>query len=172
MMEPPAEYDAEFQAWYDTEHMPQRRAMPGFLSAARWQCVEGRPQWLALYDLESLSALETPEYLAVAGDRSTPWTRRILGLVKGYRRVAAGQIEPGNALAFEDVRRLLVAKFEMKETSERLRGAEGLLQLRVFECTAGPHAGFWAIAEFRDIVTVSQADEAVWNVYTPYNQRD
>ena len=176
MMEPPAEHDEEFQAWYDTEHMPQRRAMPGFLSAARWECVEGWPRWLALYDLESLDALKTPEYLAVAGERSTPWTRRILRFAKGYRRVAARQLEPVDAMAMEGAERLLVvAKFGTREEAGHLRCAPGMLQglaqWRVFECATAPNAGIWVIAGFNGEVSVARDVATVWNVYTPYYQR-
>lgn len=165
MMEPPAERDEEFQAWYDTEHMPQRRGMPGFLSARRWECVAGWPRWLALYDLESVKALETEEYRAVAGERSTPWTRRVLGFVKGYRRVAAEQVAPGNEVAREDVARLVVARFGSVEEAEALRGAEGLAQLRVFTAADG----VWVVAGFSGAVTVGPSAAAtVWNEYVPY----
>ncbi len=38
-MEPPASLEDEFNDWYDTEHAPQRRALPGFESASRWACL-------------------------------------------------------------------------------------------------------------------------------------
>jgi hypothetical protein len=172
MMEPPAECDAEFQAWYDTEHMPQRRTMPGFRSAARWVCVTGWPRWLALYDLESLRALETPEYLAVAGERSTPWTRRILGMAKGYRRVAAEQVEPGDEVAAEGIGNLIVTKVNARKDADRIRSAEGLVQFRVFECTAeGADAGVWVIAGFSGDAKIQPAGEDVWNEYVPYAKK-
>lgn len=170
MMEPPAEYEEEFQAWYDTEHMPQRHAMLGFLSASRWECVEGWPRWLALYDLESLGALETAEYTAVAGERSTPWTRRILEVVKGYRRVAAEQVEPGDEVAAEGVERLVVAKVGRGEDGERLRGAAGLVQLRVFEDAPGEDQGVWVIAGFSGEVSAERGEAELWNVYVPYKR--
>ena len=49
-MEPPASLEDEFNDWYDTEHFPQRRGLPGFESASRWVCIEGWPRWAALYD--------------------------------------------------------------------------------------------------------------------------
>lgn len=163
MMEPPAGHDEEFQAWYDTEHMPQRRSMPGFLSAARWECVSGWPRWLALYDLESPGALETPQYLAVAGPRSTPWTKRILGFANGYQRIAAEQVEPGQALASAGVERLLVTKYNSPEEVDRLRGAAGLVQLRVFK-----DAAWWVVAGFSGAVTVERQSEELWNEYSRY----
>ena len=29
-------YDEEFNAWYDTQHLPQLLSMPGFLDGARY----------------------------------------------------------------------------------------------------------------------------------------
>ena len=33
--EPPPAMEEEFNAWYDTEHLAERRAIPGFRSALR-----------------------------------------------------------------------------------------------------------------------------------------
>ena len=77
-MEPPATLEEEFQDWYDTEHFPERQNFPGFETAARWVCVDGWPRWLATYDLASMDAVQTPEYLSSNGDRASPWSKRIL----------------------------------------------------------------------------------------------
>jgi hypothetical protein len=86
IMEPPAGLEEEFNDWYDTEHFPQRCALPGFQSGARWVCVEGWPKWAALYDLATPEALTTPEYKAVSVENSTPWSRRILPRTNGRER--------------------------------------------------------------------------------------
>ena len=31
----------EFDAWYDTEHIPERQRVPGFRSAQRWLSADG-----------------------------------------------------------------------------------------------------------------------------------
>ena len=36
MTEPPAAMEEEFNAWYETEHLPERLAIAGFRSARRW----------------------------------------------------------------------------------------------------------------------------------------
>ena len=56
-------YDEEFNAWYDTEHLPQLLKLPGFLDAARYVAVKGGPKYLAAYELESVEAVQTPEFL-------------------------------------------------------------------------------------------------------------
>jgi hypothetical protein len=92
-MEPPAALEEEFNDWYDTEHFPQRRAMPGFLSATRWVCLDGWPRWMALYDLQDRDALESAAYRANAGPHSTPWSRRLLPRTIGRQRVVADVID-------------------------------------------------------------------------------
>lgn len=88
-MEPPASLEEEFNDWYDKEHFPQRRALPGFLDASRWVCVDGWPRWLAIYELVSLAALESDAYRAVSGANATPWSQRVLPRTVGRTRVAA-----------------------------------------------------------------------------------
>jgi len=100
LMQPPANIEEEFNAWYDTEHVPERLAVPGVLTALRFCSVSAAtPKYLAMYDLESESVLESEAYKRVAGDNSSPWTRRVTGKTKVYRSVG-NQIYPGNALTF------------------------------------------------------------------------
>ena len=64
-MNPPPGGDAEFDAWYD-RHAPARLALPGFLGARRYRNVApDGPRRLATYDLEDVSALRSPGYLAL-----------------------------------------------------------------------------------------------------------
>jgi hypothetical protein len=63
---------AEFNDWYDNEHIPNRQATPGFGSISRFRAVDGtEPDWLATYDIKP-GTLETPAYQALwdsASDR-------------------------------------------------------------------------------------------------------
>ena len=97
-MQPPPAFEEEFNAWYDTEHLPERLGVPGFETALRFVCVEGHPRYLAMYDLASAAVLDAPEYLRVAFDNSSPWTRRVLQRVRVYR-ASGRQIYPGCALS-------------------------------------------------------------------------
>ncbi|PIL33542.1 hypothetical protein GSI_04165 [Ganoderma sinense ZZ0214-1] len=63
--------DAEFNDWYDNEHVPLRMAIPTFPRTTRWAAVDGqRPTYLATYDLTSCEILEQPPYNALAQTRS------------------------------------------------------------------------------------------------------
>ena len=42
--------EEEFNAWYDSEHLPERLAIPGFRSARRWVC---NGTYLGTYELDS-----------------------------------------------------------------------------------------------------------------------
>ncbi|WP_075790960.1 DUF4286 family protein [Massilia putida] len=120
MMEAPADMEAEFHDWYDTEHLPQRLGLPGVESGARWVCVEGWPRWMALYDLASSAALETPEYLAVSGANSTPWSKRVLPRTVGRSRAClhAVAVHDGPAGAGAPAR-LLLARFPQQGLERR-----------------------------------------------------
>ncbi len=72
----PADKEPEFNRWYNEEHLPERLAIPGFLSAARYEAVKGGPKHLAVYELESAAVLETPAYKKVSSN-PTEWTKRI-----------------------------------------------------------------------------------------------
>ncbi len=39
-----SEYDAEFNAWYEEEHIAEWLKAPGFLDAGRYQAVKGGPR--------------------------------------------------------------------------------------------------------------------------------
>jgi hypothetical protein len=94
-MNPPPAFDEEFNAWYDSEHIPERLAVPGFLTGLRYTNIgAGAPRYLAMYDLEHYGVLETPEYLRVAFDSSSPWTKRVTARAR-VQRFAGHQLRPG-----------------------------------------------------------------------------
>jgi hypothetical protein len=97
-MNPPPAFDEEFNAWYDTEHIPERLAVPGFLTGLRYVNISGgAPRYLAMYDLAHFGVLETPDYLRVAFDNSSPWTRRVTARAR-VQRFAGHQLHPGDAV--------------------------------------------------------------------------
>jgi hypothetical protein len=71
----PADKEKEFNRWYNEEHLAERLAVPGFLSAARYEAVKGSPRHLAVYELESPAVLESEAYQRVQA-QPTEWTKR------------------------------------------------------------------------------------------------
>lgn len=108
MMNVPEQYEEEFNAWYDTEHVPQRRRAPGFLAARRWVAHRADFKYLAHYDLDSPAAVETEVYRQMSGKFNTPWTKRIGRLVSQSQRTIYEQIFPGQAPALPDSAALLL----------------------------------------------------------------
>ena len=98
MTEPPAAMEEEFNAWYDTEHLPERLAIPGFRSARRWvaEVKAGEGKYLATYELDSAAVLTSPQYLSFF-EKPTQWTQRCLSKTVVFRRWACEQVEPGMA---------------------------------------------------------------------------
>jgi hypothetical protein len=176
-MEPPAAMEEEFQDWYDTEHFPERQNYPGFETAHRWVCVDGWPRWLATYDLASVDAVQTPQYLSTNGDKASPWSKRILSRLSGRRRVVATQIVPGNGLCLpqERVSRLLLALYPSASLDPK-GSASGPAQLRYFRAPGET----WLLAAFERPVAPGELAAAygsldgcgasVFNLYVPYRR--
>ncbi len=61
---------AEFNDWYDNEHIPARQAVPGVGSVTRYRAADGAlPAWLALYEIKA-GVLESPSYRELAASAS------------------------------------------------------------------------------------------------------
>jgi hypothetical protein len=71
----PADKEADFNRWYNEEHLAERLAIPGFLSGARYEAVKSGPKHLACYELESVAVLESDAYRRAQAN-PTPWTKR------------------------------------------------------------------------------------------------
>src|SRR5947208_7419346 len=88
----------EFHDWYDTEHIPERLAVPGFRNAERWLGSANPRQSVALYDLDDVGVLQSAPYKAVGGANGSPWTKRVTGRTRSIIRFEGEQLRPGDAL--------------------------------------------------------------------------
>lgn len=102
------EHEEEFNAWYDTEHLAARLAVPGFINAERWQVLGEGPKYFATYDTASYAVLQSATYKAVLGENDTPWGRRNLGRTTIFHRFACEQILPGFELPSRAAEGLMV----------------------------------------------------------------
>jgi hypothetical protein len=139
--EPPVAMEEELNAWYDTDHIPERMAIEGFLSAWRYVSADRERRYLALYDLSEVSVLHGPGYKAFAEGNFTPWTKRVVSRTK-VTRIEAEQIYPGDAMAIPAPRHLLLrfkncgtdgASLVVEGAKRCFAGKPGVTQLRVFE---------------------------------------
>jgi hypothetical protein len=87
------QHEAEFNDWYNTEHIAELLAVPGILAAARYEAAKGGPKYLAVYELEQANVVKTP---AFTGRKRTPWGERVSPTVIGSNltRVVGEQIFP------------------------------------------------------------------------------
>jgi len=72
-MDPKAEVEGKLNKWYNQSHVPERVAVPGILSARRFELVdgEGAYKYLAIYELENAEVLDSEVYLELR-DTSIP----------------------------------------------------------------------------------------------------
>ena len=193
MMEPPPAVTEEFHAWYDTEHIPQRQAIGGFITALRFVCTEGWPKYVAVYDLDSASVLDDAEYRAIGGENLSPWSKRIGSRVSGQWRFGGTQIYPGSNVtgqrgaptclllvrwrnAQADWKDLVVQG--LQQSFERRRG---VLQTRAFADKVEGGVDFLGLVESKlplnrsdiDLDAFGDAATAIdcINVYAPYWRR-
>jgi hypothetical protein len=185
LMQPPPAFEEEFNAWYDTEHVPERLAVPGFLTGRRFVSVAAVPRYMALYDLDRIEVLDSPEYAAVSGDRFSPWTRRVTGRVR-VQRSAGTQIYPGSGVTGRAARQLVI-RFRDGDAATAAAIVDGMRsaferrpnvsQVRVFSCPAGDKIDYFGVVEARDVIS-DQVDTSVFgeaaglidliNVYANY----
>jgi hypothetical protein len=69
--------EAEFEEWFQHEHLAERLAVPGFLLGRRHEAISGQPRYFNFYVTQSVEVLKSPAYLARL-DAPTPMTRTIM----------------------------------------------------------------------------------------------
>ena len=161
MTEPLAAMEEEFNAWYDSEHLPERLSIQGFRCARRWvaDTSPGEGKYLATYELDSPGVLMTPEYLA-RFEGATPWTRRCLEKAVVFRRWACEQIAPGQADPHPAAKALLLVCGEAPLENAALPGA---LQARHFQASAGkpPYVTLFEFAQMETKIPAFGTDRLV-----------
>jgi len=72
--------EAEFEAWFQGEHLQERLAVPGFLFGRRHKSISGAPGYFNFYMVETPDVLTSKPYLERL-DNPTPMTRTIMSEV-------------------------------------------------------------------------------------------
>lgn len=90
-------HEADFNAWYDREHMQERVAIPGFTHARRFRATDGGPRkYLALYVTDALDVFRGDAYRR-AFTQQTAWSLANFERMTGtQRRVGELTIEAGD----------------------------------------------------------------------------
>lgn len=144
----------EFNDWYDTEHIPERRRVPGFLGIERWMGVENPRVSIATYDLQSLDVLRSDAYRAIAGENLSVWSKRLTGKAKRLCRFEAEQLPPGNQSAVSSAGGLMMYAMNVAPEAEaefnawydqehipRLSAVSGCLMARRFKIMSAVSEG-------------------------------
>lgn len=95
MIDVEPQYEEELCRWWDEEHMAERMAIGGFIRGRRFVALEGKPKYLALYDLESPETVQSEKYRHRFTAGASAWTNRLRPLFKPfirniYREILAG----------------------------------------------------------------------------------
>jgi hypothetical protein len=80
--------EADFNRWYDREHLIERVAIDGFLEARRYIAHQGSPKYLCLYSTATFDVLDSPPYRA-ALKNPTDWSKTNLARFKNMIRTVA-----------------------------------------------------------------------------------
>jgi hypothetical protein len=174
----PAE-EADFNRWYDREHIIERTAIPGFLESRRYVAVDGAPKYVNFYTTENIAALDSAPYRAKL-ENPTPWTAHHSPRFRNYTRVVArvtgskGQGR-GSALAFvrirppaserEALRNGILSHFDSVIATDgvisaHLIEADAALSNPKTDATARAAAGDWyVVVEGTDVDAVRKAAE-------------
>lgn len=90
-----AQDEADFNQWYDREHVEERVRVPGFLSGTRYQALQGGRKYLGLYKTTSLASFTSQAYCN-AFTQQTPWSVACLGKMRDpMRRVCTVEAVTG-----------------------------------------------------------------------------
>ncbi len=100
--------DDEFHDWYDTEHLPERQRVSGFLACQRWMGTQDKRVSIATYDLDNIGVLQGPGYSAIGGANLSPWSKRVTGQVERLMRFEGEQVLPGDLLPPDNAGGLLL----------------------------------------------------------------
>ena len=86
--------EAEFNRWYDREHLEERVAIDGFLEARRYVAHDGKPKYLCLYSTADFEVLDSPAYREKLAS-PTEWSRKVMArfrnMIRAVARITASQ---------------------------------------------------------------------------------
>lgn len=80
------EHEADFNAWYDEEHVPALAKVPGVKAARRFRSTEkdGSPRYIALYHLDAVEVQASAAWKAAI---DTPWTIKLRPHFRDHLRI-------------------------------------------------------------------------------------
>jgi hypothetical protein len=100
--------EAEFNRWYDREHLEERVAIDGFVEARRYIAHAASPKYLSLYSTLGFEVLDSPAYRAALANQ-TAWSRaniaRFRNMIRAVARITVSRgVGRGSALGLVRIR--------------------------------------------------------------------
>src|ERR1700753_3065493 len=112
-------HEAEFNRWYDREHLEERVAIDGFLEARRYIAHRGAPKYLSLYSTVTFDVLDSPAYRTALANQ-TAWSKtnisRFKNMIRGVARITISRGTGRGAV-------LGIIRLRPDAEADRLRGA-------------------------------------------------
>lgn len=132
--------EADFNRWYDREHLIERVEIDGFLEARRYVAHRASPKYLCLYSTRTIDVLDSPAYrdrLAHPTEWSKTTMPRFLNMIRAVARVTISQgTGRGAALGIIRLRpqagREADLRANMKEKLDPA-GLDGILSMHLLE---------------------------------------
>ena len=133
-------HEAEFNRWYDREHLEERVAIEGFLEARRYVAHQGSPKYLSLYSTESFDVLDSPAYRNALANQ-TDWSRtniaRFKNMIRAVARITISRGQGrGAALGILRLRPSAGGEDRLRATLREILGPEqldGIISMHLIE---------------------------------------
>jgi len=95
--------EAEFNEWYNEQHLPERMAIPGYVSARRFKLEDGNNalKYLCIWEMVDGSPLQSEMYKD-QNAHPTELSLRVNKTIKLRTRGLYQQVYPESGTSFED----------------------------------------------------------------------
>jgi hypothetical protein len=163
-------HEADFNRWYDSEHLTERVAIDGFLEARRYVALAAWPKYLCLYSAGTLEVLDSESYrdrLAHPTDWSRTTMARFRNMIRAVARITASRgVGRGAVLGIVRLRPPADRADNLRtELTARLdpTGLAGIISMHLIESEAalsGPTAELPAAAGASDWFVLIDGTEA------------
>jgi hypothetical protein len=170
--------EAEFNRWYDREHLEERVAIPGFLEARRYIAHAAKPKYLSLYSTATFEVLDSTAYRAALASQ-TGWSKaniaRFKNMIRGVARITISRgVGRGAALGIIRLRPIASSKDTLRAALQEAldpKALDGIISMHLMENDAklskpltdnasanDPGAGDWFILiDGTDVNAISAA---------------
>ncbi len=122
LMDVDAQEEADFNSWYDKEHLAERVAIEGFTEARRYVAVDAAPKYLNLYTTNTFDVLSSSAYQKALDSQTSRSLHHIGKFRNGGRAIVHITVSRGHgrgsALFFTAVRPSDQTKAELRSKLE------------------------------------------------------